>query len=557
MTSYSFGTASTALMGSALDTAKGSSGASYDSAHMYRRGAHAGSPSHYQQAPAQTGSHATAGDTKALDAQGNSVLADYFLKQQAMTLGERAGAQREQPADISSMVAAVAAATTSGSSSMQATMQACGASSMNAYGYDAARNDAGSPSPGAGAALVDPLPGFLSSLPMDSKYAMVAGMQGDAQGARRATPSGGLLAAAAAAAASVVEADSGALEGQPLAYARPAYAAASQANESAYTVDGFSFAHNTSSTAALAPSLSEQSAAAPGANAAPDLTAYSISAFSRPLSQNNSTAVLLGGESGAYAGNPGASGLVGSLSSVSQMQGVLSPHASQPPQASQQQYYTQQQQQRSYSDYSAYYRSPSTTLGMNTATSTSAAGASPMSGTGGATQLSAAAAAAAAAMNPAYYTPAAYQQYMRTTGGAAPYSYYYTNASRYLPYGAYPPVRHFVSPARPFKCETCEQSFSRNHDLKRHVKIHSGIKPHKCSKCGKSFGRSDALKRHSMVKRCRSSTTSSVQPPRHAHGASGANGGSRLAPVNALYGQVSAPSGSAVSNMMSTRTNSI
>ncbi|KAI9500179.1 hypothetical protein BX070DRAFT_177378, partial [Coemansia spiralis] len=52
------------------------------------------------------------------------------------------------------------------------------------------------------------------------------------------------------------------------------------------------------------------------------------------------------------------------------------------------------------------------------------------------------------------------------------------------------------SPARPFKCETCEQSFSRNHDLKRHVKIHSGIKPHKCPKCGKSFGRSDALKRH-------------------------------------------------------------
>ncbi|KAI9477177.1 hypothetical protein BX667DRAFT_461445, partial [Coemansia mojavensis] len=60
-----------------------------------------------------------------------------------------------------------------------------------------------------------------------------------------------------------------------------------------------------------------------------------------------------------------------------------------------------------------------------------------------------------------------------------------------------------------FKCETCEQSFSRNHDLKRHVKIHSGIKPHKCPKCGKSFGRSDALKRHSMVKRCRSATTSS------------------------------------------------
>ncbi|KAI8323681.1 hypothetical protein GQ54DRAFT_237357, partial [Martensiomyces pterosporus] len=55
------------------------------------------------------------------------------------------------------------------------------------------------------------------------------------------------------------------------------------------------------------------------------------------------------------------------------------------------------------------------------------------------------------------------------------------------------------------KCPTCDQSFSRNHDLKRHVKIHSGHKPHRCPKCGKCFGRSDALKRHSMVKRCRSS----------------------------------------------------
>ncbi|PVU96189.1 hypothetical protein BB561_001352 [Smittium simulii] len=56
---------------------------------------------------------------------------------------------------------------------------------------------------------------------------------------------------------------------------------------------------------------------------------------------------------------------------------------------------------------------------------------------------------------------------------------------------------------RPFKCKICNQSFSRNHDLKRHVKIHTGVKPYKCKKCNKRFGRSDALKRHSMVKRCR------------------------------------------------------
>ncbi|OMJ24173.1 Zinc finger and BTB domain-containing protein 7C [Smittium culicis] len=56
---------------------------------------------------------------------------------------------------------------------------------------------------------------------------------------------------------------------------------------------------------------------------------------------------------------------------------------------------------------------------------------------------------------------------------------------------------------RPYKCNTCNQSFSRNHDLKRHIKIHTGVKPYKCKKCGKKFGRSDALKRHSLVKKCR------------------------------------------------------
>ncbi|OMJ29700.1 Zinc finger and BTB domain-containing protein 7C [Smittium culicis] len=56
---------------------------------------------------------------------------------------------------------------------------------------------------------------------------------------------------------------------------------------------------------------------------------------------------------------------------------------------------------------------------------------------------------------------------------------------------------------RPYKCNACNQSFSRNHDLKRHIKIHTGVKPYKCKKCGKKFGRSDALKRHSLVKKCR------------------------------------------------------
>jgi uncharacterized Zn-finger protein len=55
---------------------------------------------------------------------------------------------------------------------------------------------------------------------------------------------------------------------------------------------------------------------------------------------------------------------------------------------------------------------------------------------------------------------------------------------------------------RPFKCDQCPQSFNRNHDLKRHKRIHLAVKPFPCDFCDKSFSRKDALKRHVLVKGC-------------------------------------------------------
>ncbi|KAI0487482.1 hypothetical protein F4859DRAFT_510052 [Xylaria cf. heliscus] len=55
---------------------------------------------------------------------------------------------------------------------------------------------------------------------------------------------------------------------------------------------------------------------------------------------------------------------------------------------------------------------------------------------------------------------------------------------------------------RPYRCDVCPQSFNRNHDLKRHKRIHLAVKPYPCDYCDKAFSRKDALKRHRLVKGC-------------------------------------------------------
>ncbi|XP_060061813.1 zinc finger and SCAN domain-containing protein 20 isoform X2 [Erinaceus europaeus] len=52
---------------------------------------------------------------------------------------------------------------------------------------------------------------------------------------------------------------------------------------------------------------------------------------------------------------------------------------------------------------------------------------------------------------------------------------------------------------KPYKCDTCVKSFSRNSHFMAHQRLHTGEKPYKCPECGKSFSDRSNLNTHQRI----------------------------------------------------------
>jgi len=82
---------------------------------------------------------------------------------------------------------------------------------------------------------------------------------------------------------------------------------------------------------------------------------------------------------------------------------------------------------------------------------------------------------------------------------------------------------------RPYVCKwpKCGKGFARQHDCKRHEALHLNIRPFTCDGCGKTFARMDALNRHHRSEggtECRRSESDATQSSSRNVGASGHNG---------------------------------
>lgn len=52
---------------------------------------------------------------------------------------------------------------------------------------------------------------------------------------------------------------------------------------------------------------------------------------------------------------------------------------------------------------------------------------------------------------------------------------------------------------KPHQCQQCLKSFSSNHQLVQHIRVHTGEKPYKCSYCDRKFKQLSHVQQHTRL----------------------------------------------------------
>ena len=56
-----------------------------------------------------------------------------------------------------------------------------------------------------------------------------------------------------------------------------------------------------------------------------------------------------------------------------------------------------------------------------------------------------------------------------------------------------------VGDTKPHQCQQCLKSFSSNHQLVQHIRVHTGEKPYKCSYCDRRFKQLSHVQQHTRL----------------------------------------------------------
>lgn len=62
-----------------------------------------------------------------------------------------------------------------------------------------------------------------------------------------------------------------------------------------------------------------------------------------------------------------------------------------------------------------------------------------------------------------------------------------------------PAIMGASSEVKPHQCQQCLKSFSSNHQLVQHIRVHTGEKPYKCTYCDRRFKQLSHVQQHTRL----------------------------------------------------------